>query len=211
MKKVFCALCVLIFMIPNIVLASVLNEVPPYVDISGMDESNYKITKTITSDRVIIDLVDKRTNEEYSWSFDKSKIKGTLNLDFKIDFKSKKEQEIISVAGKSDKLYLSFSYHGQLPKGTKIRVNVGEKFKNGDTLALYYYNEEKHEAEFIKDGLKVENGFVEFDLDHCSEYFLTKVIVNNVDVAPKTLNTVIIVLTFVAISVGAYSVFKYSN
>ncbi len=206
MKKVF--ITIIVFIMPIFVRAAIIDKIPPKVDFVGVDISNYNITKTITDREVIIKLIEKQTNEEYSWSFNKNNVKDEIKLDFNIDFKSKKEEEIKKVTNDSDKLYISFSHHGELPKGTKVKLNVSEKFKDGDILALYYYDENPKKAEFIKDGIKVIDGYVEFEIDHCSEYFLTQAIVNNVEETPKVLNKVIIALTFVVIVVGAYTVFR---
>lgn len=208
MKKVFILIITVVFLTPVFVSAAIIDKIPPKVNFVGVDISNYNITKTITDREVIIKLIEKRTNEEYSWSFNKNNVKDEIKLDFNIDFKSKKEKEIKKVTDDSDKLYISFSHHGELPKGTKVKLNVSQKFKNGDVLALYYYNEEQKKAEFIKDGIKVIDGYVEFDIDHCSEYFLTQAIVNNVEETPKILNKIIIALTFIVIAFGAYTIFK---
>ena len=67
--------------------------VPPYVDIVGINESDYNITKTIKNDEVVIGLTEKSTGLSYSWSFDKNKIKDKITLNFNIDFTSTKKEE----------------------------------------------------------------------------------------------------------------------
>lgn len=208
MKKNIIFLIFFILLIPTFCYASILDEVPPYVEIIGINEDDYKITKTITDSKVIVKLTEKKSNLSYSWSFDKNKVKERINLNFNIDFVSDKKEEIDSITGDIDKMYISFSHHGTLPSDAKIKVDVSSKFKDGNKLYLYYYNEEKKQVEFIEDNIVVEDGFAEFEIDHCSEYFLTGAIVNDAVNNPKSLNYVIIGLAGIVFLLMIYTMFK---
>ena len=208
MKKNIIFLIFFILLIPTFCYASILDEVPPYVEIIGINEDDYKITKTITDSKVIVKLTEKKSNLSYSWSFDKNKVKERINLNFNIDFVSDKKEEIDSITGDIDKMYISFSHHGTLPSDAKIKVDVSSKFKDGNKLYLYYYNEEKKQVEFIEDNIVVEDGFAEFEVDHCSEYFLTGAIVNDAVNNPKSLNYVIIGLAGIVFLLMIYTMFK---
>lgn len=207
MKKFIIFLITVLF-IPTFCYASVIDEVPPYVDIIGINENDYNITKTIKDNEIVIDLVEKDTGLSYSWSFDKSKIKEKIKLNFNIDFESTKKEQIDNAAGDNDKIYLSFSHHGTLPTNTKIRVDVSSKFKNGERLYLYYYNEETNKAEFVADNIVVSDGYAEFEIDHCSEYFLTDAIVNDTVNNPKTINKIIIALFLLVMILMCYTLFR---
>lgn len=207
MKKIVTFLIMLLF-IPTFCYASVIDEVPPYVDIIGINENDYNITKTITDDEVIIKLTEKATGLSYSWSFDKDKIGNKISLDFNIDFESTKKEEIDNISGDMDKIYLSFNHHGTLPSNAKIKVNVSSKFKDGDKLYLYYYNEITGNAEFVENNIEVIDGYAEFEINHCSEYFLTGAIVNDATNNPKNLNHIIIGLVVVVLGLMAYTMFK---
>lgn len=207
MKKIVTFLIMLLF-IPTFCYASVIDEVPPYVDIIGINENDYNITKTITDDEVIIKLTEKATGLSYSWSFDKDKIGNKISLDFNIDFESTKKEEIDNISGDMDKIYLSFNHHGTLPSNAKIKVNVSSKFKDGDKLYLYYYNELTGNAEFVENNIEVIDGYAEFEINHCSEYFLTGAIVNDATNNPKNLNHIIIGLVVVVLGLMAYTMFK---
>lgn len=207
MKRFIAFLIVVLFM-PTFCYASVIDEVPPYVDIIGINENDYNITKTITDDEVIIKLTEKATGLSYSWSFDKDKIDNKISLDFNIDFESTKKEEIDNISGDMDKIYLSFNHHGTLPSNAKIKVNVSSKFKDGDKLYLYYYNELTGNAEFVENNIEVIDGYAEFEINHCSEYFLTGAIVNDATNNPKNLNHIIIGLVVVVLGLMAYTMFK---
>ena len=66
--KRFIAFLIVVLFIPTFCYASVIDEVPPYVDIIGINENDYNITKTITDDEVIIKLTEKATGLSYSWT-----------------------------------------------------------------------------------------------------------------------------------------------
>lgn len=207
MKKIILITFSFFLLIPNI-YASVLNEVPPYIEMEGIKENNYNITKTITNDSVIIKLEEKNTGIKYSWSFNKNEIKDKIKLNFDIDFESKKAQEIETVAGTDEKLFLSFGEHGKLPSTATIKVDVTNKFKDGDVLYLYYYNEKMKNVELIESNIKVVDGTAEFNIDHCSEYFLIGTVINDSKHQSKNTNKVIAGLTFLIIALLAFTIFK---
>ena len=102
------------------------------------------------------------------------------------------------------KLIVTFDHHGALPSNATVRVNVSDKFSDGEELYLYYYNEETTDIEYIEHHLKVEDGYVEFNIEHCSNYFLTAAVVNDAVNNPKSVNYIIIglgVIVFILIAV----------
>ena len=107
-----------------------------------------------------------------------------------------------------DKLYVDFSYHGELPTKAKIKLDVSKKFTDGSKLYLYYYDEVSKKVEFIEKDIGVKDGYAEFEIDHCSKYFLTNAIVNDVKETPKVLSKVIVGLVAVVIALMAYTIFK---
>lgn len=195
--KTVLLLFISIFLIPVGTKAQeTITELPPDVKIRGIDTEKYDIEKEITEDRVIVNIKEKDGSLYYSWSFKKEKIKdNTIDLNFEISFNSPKEKEIDSKSEKNkDKMYLSFTHHGLLPSEATINVYVGNKYKEGEKLYLYYYNESTNEIEYVDKALKVKKGYVTFSIEHCSEYFLTGAVVNNAKGNPKTLNHIIVVL-----------------
>lgn len=77
------------------------------------------------------------------------------------------------LAGKN--LVVSFDHSGKLPGKASVTVNVGDKFKAGDKVYLYYINADGV-TEYQKQEVTVdENGNVTFVIDHCSDYVLSDV------------------------------------
>lgn len=208
MKKIFLLLIVSFFMFPLFVYASFLDEVPPYIYYDGIDEKNCNIVKTIEEDNVVIEIFEKNTGDKYSWSFNKNKIKDNLKLNFNIDLDTSIEPIVENETAGIKKMYVDFSYHGELPSKAHIKLDVSKKFDNGNNLYLYYFNDRNNEVEFISDDIKVVDGEAEFEINHCSKYILTNAIVNDVEDTPKILSKVIVTLIFMVIALMAYTLFK---
>jgi hypothetical protein len=111
----------------------------------------------------------------YSWTFDGGKVGTTMDdIDLKISFTTDNKAAIDKLAGDANSVYLSFTYEGKLPAPALIKVYVGEKYKDGDQLNLYYFNKKTKRAEDFATGLTVKDGYVSFTLTHLSDYFLTQ-------------------------------------
>lgn len=206
MKKIilFIVSFILLF-VPSVTSALTFAEIPPVVVVEGGNIDEYDVDKKIEDEKVIVTLKHKISHASYSWSFDRNQVGDILTLNFELDFDSPLEQEIDEKSVENtDKMYLSFHHHGELPSEATIRVDVSQKYENGTKLYLYYYNEEKKQIEYIDHNLEVKDGYVEFQIDHCSEYFLTTAIVNDAANNPKSMNTIIIILVgVIVVLVGA--------
>lgn len=112
----------------------------------------------------------------YTWIFDGSKIDSTdydvdLNLTIGTSTNQKKIENMLSE--KNSSLVLGFSHVGDLPKGTEVKIFVGDKYKDGDNLILWYYNAKKNQLEKINENVTVSDEYVTLSIEHCSEYVLT--------------------------------------
>lgn len=167
----------------NRTLEEVLNDVDKLIEKNNIklpSEAN-SINKEFLEE--IKSLNQSYTYEEkvgdkvsYSWTFDGSKITNTdlvIDLSLNVGESTNKEKIEALVPSKGEKLVLEFKYHGDLPEGTKVKVNVLDKFKNGSNLSLYYFNDNGSLEEVLKD-LEVKDGFVLLNLEHCSEYVLVE-------------------------------------
>lgn len=122
---------------------------------------------------------DENQKTLYSWSLDGSQIKDFDELVLGIDFKSDNSKEISKLSNYADGLYFSMKHKDILPSGTKIKLYVGDKYTNEDLVNIYYYNSKDSKLETIKEGLTINDGYVEFEVNKGSDYFVTMSKVNN--------------------------------
>lgn len=185
-----------------IFLAAILS----FVGISSISASD-KLIKTETKDKVMF-IQDKNGEFLYSWSFDKIEYnKSDLEFDMTINFESENENKINAlVSGNIKKDFISFSYHGDLPSNATVKVPV-TSFEDGQRLNLYYYNENTNEIELVKNNVLVKNGYVTFEIEHCSDYFLTLSVVKE---ASDGNNNGVLIIGMLVVVVGlvGYTIFK---
>lgn len=195
-------------LIPMMSKAMSFQDLPPVVIVEGLKNEEYHVKKTIEKDRIIITL-EEENKKAYSWSFDRKKIGDELKLNFELNFNSPVKEKIdLKSEENHDKLYLSFSHHGVLPSEATMRIPVNGKYSDGTKLYLYYYNEEDDEIEYIDRGLKVKDGYVEFKIDHCSDYFLTTTIVNDAANNPQSINIIILALIGIVVLLVGVTMFS---
>ena len=184
--------------------------------ILAMENEKTKMTKTETKDYYYYEIKDYERDLEYSWKFQKEEdqkisIEDSLFIeeDLRLSLDAKTEDtEKINEEVDQNKLIISFDYHGNLPLDTTVKVNVQDKFSNGEKLYLYYYNPELDQIEYIDHGVEVKNGYVEFHIDHCSDYFLTAAVVNDAVNNPQSINFIIIGLVVVVFILIAITLFQ---
>lgn len=140
------------------------------------------------------------------WTFDGSKFTGkedAINLNIKIgDEVAKETKEAIEklLVDKNKGLVIDFAHSGKLPEGTKVTIYVGDKFKENESLSLYFYNTKTKKLELVSKDIKVdEYKEVEFALDHCSSYVLT---VNSNNAQTGAMNVVLYVIIAVSSLAG---------
>lgn len=173
------------------------------------------ITKSETKNEIIYEVTDNRKGLKYSWTFDKDEnlmksLKDNMEIDMslKLDILTELNNEKLNSVKNNDKLIISFEHHGKLPTKAKVRINVSDKYKDGELLYLYYLNEEKNQIEYIDSKIPVKNGYVEFEITHCSDYFLTASIVQDAVNNPKNVNLIIIVMVIVIIVLIGATLFQ---
>lgn len=182
----------------------------------AMENKKTKMTKTETKDYFYYEIEDYERDLTYSWKFQKEEdqtvsVEESLfieeDLRLSLDAKTK-DTEKINEEVKENKLIITFDYHGNLPLETTVKINVKNKFKNGEKLYLYYYNPELDQIEYIDHGVEVKNGYVEFQIEHCSDYFLTAAVVNDAVNNPQSVNYIIIALVVIVFVLIAITLFQ---
>lgn len=184
-----------------------------------INANEIRITKTENSSYIIYNVNDIERNLTYSWKFKKNyqdleqRINDSLKLDIDLrldlDKVTSTTKEINDIF-KQKKLIISFDYHGELPETATVKLYVGNKFKNNENLYLYYYNDLTRDVELISSNIKVVDGYVSFDIEHCSEYFLTAAVVNSnkKSIAVNNFNVIIISLTLAIFLLLGYILIK---
>lgn len=177
-----------------------------FAGISSISASD-KLIKTETKDKVMF-IQDRNGEFLYSWSFDKNEYnKSDLEFDMTINFKSPNKEKINNlISNNIKKEFVSFNYHGDLPGKATVKVPV-KNFEDGQRLNLYYYNENTNEIETIRNNIMVQNGYASFEIDHCSDYFLTLSVVKE---ASGGNNNGVLIIGMLVVIVGlvGYTIFK---
>lgn len=122
-----------------------------------------------------IGVVDKDNKLQYSWTFSEKSMDNTdMEIDLSINFDAEKgkKEKIEKLTGKDDARYITFNHHGDLPGNATIKTYVGDKYKNGEKIYLYYFDEEQEKVLRVGDKpMEVKGGYVEYTITHCSVYF----------------------------------------
>lgn len=160
---------------------------------------------------LIINNYSQENKLLYSWTIVISSLEENDKYDFGISFVSEHQDKILKITNYSEMLNVKFNHSGKLPKGTKIKIYVGDRFADNEKLNLYYYNETKGVMELIDKNLNVEKGFVNFELDHCSEYILTRATLADSASSINTFLITTIIEAIVIISLILLFVFKGKN
>lgn len=169
--------------------------------------SNINFYKTTTNENIIY-VAEKDNKFVYSWQFNRETYKD--DIDFSLIIKQSSDDYNI-ISNQIDKdiraKYLFFEHHGVLPTTATIKVAVDNNYSDGDKLYLYYYNENSKKLEFIDNNLVVRNGYVSFEIKHCSDYVLTGSIVKTALNNPKSMTIVIVILVIIGVAMVAGTLF----
>ena len=128
----------------------------------------------------------------YSWILDGSKIKDFADLDTNISFTSENSKEISKLSNYADGIIVNLKHRGIIPKGTKLKIYIGNKYEDDSLINIYSYDSNK--INIIKERLKVKDGYVEFDVQSDADYFVTMSKIGGTLKVEKSNKTSIIIL-----------------
>lgn len=96
----------------------------------------------------------------------------SLNLGLSFDA----DPELSAAVGGSDVYQLHFAHEGEFPGKISFKFKA-DKNAPGDTVYLYYYYGTSKVIESIQSAVVDADGFVTFDIYHCSSYFVSSAII----------------------------------
>ena len=148
----------------------------------------------------------------YSWTIEGSKLKNTGELSTIISYDSENKKDILKLSNYADGLYINFKEVNKLSGGIKVKIFVGNKYLDNEKVNVYLYKNDKLSS--IANKLQVKNGYIEFEINDFSDYFITmstipklsdnEVSNNKNTTINKTHLVIILVLTFIIAVVLAY-------
>lgn len=110
----------------------------------------------------------------YYWIFKGVSTQEQSKVDTNIRFTSANEGKIHELSNYASGYVLNFAHEGPIPEGTSVKIYVGDRFADGTSLKLYLFDNEKAKLGLDSEALEVKNGFVELEMSHASEYYLTQ-------------------------------------
>ena len=150
----------------------------------------------------------ENNNIKYTWTVKGKNIEELSDFDTLVIFESKNENKIKSLTNYAESIYLDYNHNGVLPKNTKFKVYVGNTYEEYDLLNLYYYDQTNNKLTLKQSGLMVKNGYVEYEIEHCSEYILTQANIIE-EISKKDYKIIIIIVeTFTIIGLTIYMLLK---
>ena len=158
-------------------------------------KSNKKVTFTKTDDK---------NNELYSFIIEGSKITNTEDISSNISFKFLNQESFDKITGYRNGMYITTEHVNTFPKSTKLKISVSEKYKDGDQVYVYYFDEKSNKVTKISKKITVNNGIIEFDLEKGSKYFITKALIEDAKTEIKKDNDIfkmIALIEFLIISI----------
>lgn len=157
-------------------------------------------------------IINNSENKElYRWDFKLEKLKNT-NISTKLDIEinnSLYKEEILKITKINTITNLTFKHEGLLPGQSTITINLANIYKDGDIVHLYYYDKDNKTFKLIKENISIINGNVTFDINHCSEYFLTDNIIQDIEVNDSHSGEILVYIIIGILIITTVGVFIY--
>ncbi len=180
---------------PELVVEAIKNESSKSTIVVDAS-SNKKIDKAIFEALKGRDKSVTFKTENSEWTFNGKDIKEVKDIDLTIQIASLKDtvsankDAIAKKVKNEDVLVLSFASNGKLPAKATVRVKLDSTWlanKDKNNIFVYYYNPETKKAEVVAKKLKVdEEGYIQFAIDHNSDFFVADKDLVAAKILPKT-------------------------
>lgn len=142
--------------------------------------SKEDLNKIRNSKKIVnLNYYDSSKKLLYSIILDGAKINSSNEFVATISNTSENSNLIGELAGNRNGIFAVTK--GNLPSATKIKLYVGNKYKNGVIVNVYYYDKTNNKLDSLKNGIKVTNGYIEFEnnSNYNEYYILSKNALNN--------------------------------
>ena len=159
--------------------------IEPTTKISSTDLEKIKKSKKTVN----LNVYNSNKNLLYSWIIDGSKITNTNDLLTTITNDSVNKKERLKLSNYADGVLLELKQKDNLPNNTKIKIFVGDKYGNNDVVNIYGYIKNNSELKLLKNNVKVDKGYIEFEVEDATDYFITMSTISNSDEVVTTPTT----------------------
>lgn len=177
------------------------------------DNSITDISIKINSDTVISkEDIEKIKNSKkavkfYRYNDDKvlydfiiygSKIDDLNDFNTTLLFESDNVEDISKLSNYADGMYVNIK-GDYIPKGARLKVYVGNKYKDKDYLNVYYYDKTNNKLISISKDLKIIDGYIEFDVEKTGDYFITRSLINSGTKSVNSSNNIYVIFIIIAL------------
>lgn len=146
---------------------------------SGVLSGELLVALKTSGKTLVVVSKDPQNKTLYEWAIDGTKVTGDTTIKTFITFTSEYTAEIDSLTNYARGIVLTFEENETLPENTTVTLMVGDQFKDGDIVTLYYYEPSIKKLSAEAKELVVENGKVTFALTHTSTYFVSPMVLKN--------------------------------
>ncbi len=143
-------------------------------------KSDSKVTKeninSIKNSGKVVNLNYYDSNKKLIYGFivDGNALKESVEMLTSVE-NSPSDEKIYEKINYADGVFVRL-INGEVPNGIKLRVNVSDKYKEGDKVNIYGY--QKNKLTLLGNDISVRNGYVEINLRDGMEYVVTKANLN---------------------------------
>lgn len=152
----------------------------------------------------------------YSWTINGSKLKNVKDLLTTITNETSNKKDILRLSNYADGLFVQLKQTSDIPNESEIKLFVGTKYENGDVVSVYSYQKEDDKLELVKQDIKVEDGYIKFNLKEANDYFVTMSSISNCENSVTKNNTsspiyIVLIIILSLVVVGLTIFFNKKN
>lgn len=170
--------------------------------------SSEELNKIKSSKKIVHFNYNNNGRLLYSWIIDGSLIDNTVDILTTISYDSDNKATMLRLSNYADGLFISASGSNNMPKETKIKLYVGDKYSDGELVNVYSYSKDNEKLILGQSDLKVEDGYIVFDASEADDYLVTMSNISSVDDTTSSSNLVyIIIISLLLLVIAVLSFF----